>query len=67
MAGRKEKMQGKAMELQGEATGDPIRQAEGKAVSTVGQAKDSSAHARENLKSAACKPQSRTKRADRKA
>lgn len=40
MAGTKDKLAGKAMQAEGKATGDPIRQAEGKAVSMRGEAKD---------------------------
>ena len=40
MAGTKDKLTGKAMEAEGEATGDPIRQAEGKAVTKRGELKD---------------------------
>ena len=40
MAGKKDKLTGKAMEAEGKATGDPIRQAEGKAVSMRGELKD---------------------------
>jgi len=40
MAGTKDKMAGKAMQAEGKATGDPIRQAEGKAVSMRGELKD---------------------------
>lgn len=40
MAGTKDKLTGKAMEAEGKATGDPIRQAEGKAVSMRGELKD---------------------------
>ena len=40
MAGTKDKLAGKAMEAEGKATGDPIRQAEGKALSTRGELKD---------------------------
>jgi uncharacterized protein YjbJ (UPF0337 family) len=40
MAGKKDKLAGKAMQAEGKATGDPIRQAEGKAVSTRGELKD---------------------------
>jgi len=40
MAGTKDKLAGKAMQAEGKATGDPIRQAEGKAVSMRGEIKD---------------------------
>ena len=40
MAGTKDKLTGKAMQVEGKATGDPIRQAQGKAVSTRGELKD---------------------------
>jgi uncharacterized protein YjbJ (UPF0337 family) len=40
MAGTKDKLAGKAMQAEGKATGDPIRQAEGKAVSMRGELKD---------------------------
>ena len=40
MAGTKDKLTGKAMQAEGKATGDPIRQAEGKAVSMRGELKD---------------------------
>jgi uncharacterized protein YjbJ (UPF0337 family) len=40
MAGTKDKLTGKVMETEGKATGDPIRQAEGKAVSMRGELKD---------------------------
>jgi uncharacterized protein YjbJ (UPF0337 family) len=40
MAGTKDKLVGKAMQAEGKATGDPIRQAEGKAVSMRGTLKD---------------------------
>ena len=41
MAGTKDKLTGKAMQAEGKATGDPIRQAEGKAVPMRGELKDS--------------------------
>ncbi len=40
MAGKKDKLTGKAMQAEGKATGDPIRQAEGKAVEMRGELKD---------------------------
>ena len=40
MAGTKDKLTGKAMETEGKATGDPIRQAEGKVVAKRGELKD---------------------------
>ena len=40
MAGTKDKLAGKAMQAEGKATGDPIREAEGKAVSMRGELKD---------------------------
>lgn len=40
MAGKKDKLTGKAMQAEGKATGDPVRQAEGKAVSMRGELKD---------------------------
>jgi len=40
MAGKKDKLTGKAMEVEGKATGDPVREAEGKAVSMRGELKD---------------------------
>jgi len=40
MAGTKDKLAGKVMQAEGKATGDPIRQAEGKAVSMRGELKD---------------------------
>ena len=40
MAGTKDKLAGKAMQAEGKATGDPVRQAEGKAVSMRGGLKD---------------------------
>lgn len=40
MAGTKDKLAGKAMQAEGKATGDPIRQVEGKAVSARGELKD---------------------------
>jgi uncharacterized protein YjbJ (UPF0337 family) len=40
MAGTKDKLVGKAMQAEGKATGDPIRQAEGEAVSMRGEIKD---------------------------
>lgn len=40
MAGTKDKLTGKAMQAEGKATGDPVRQAEGKAVSARGELKD---------------------------
>ena len=40
MAGTKDKLSGKAMQAEGKATGDPIRQAEGKAVEMRGDLKD---------------------------
>lgn len=40
MAGTKDNLAGKAMQAEGKATGDPIREAEGKAVSTRGELKD---------------------------
>ena len=42
MAGTKDKAAGKAMEVEGQATGDPIRQTEGKLVSKRGEEKDAS-------------------------
>ena len=41
MAGTKDKLTGKAMQAEGKATGDPIRQAEGKAIDHVGQVRSS--------------------------
>jgi uncharacterized protein YjbJ (UPF0337 family) len=43
MAGMKERIAGKVMQWEGKATGDPIRQAEGKALSTFGRLKDKKA------------------------
>jgi hypothetical protein len=40
MAGTKERIAGKAMQWEGKATGDPIRQAEGKALSAFGRMKE---------------------------
>jgi uncharacterized protein YjbJ (UPF0337 family) len=40
MAGTKDKLAGKAMQAEGKATGDPVRQAEGKAVEMRGELKD---------------------------
>ena len=40
MAGTKDKLAGKAMQAEGKATGDPIRQTEGKAVEMRGELKD---------------------------
>jgi uncharacterized protein YjbJ (UPF0337 family) len=40
MVGTKDKLAGKAMQAEGKATGDPIRQAEGKALSMRGELKD---------------------------
>jgi|GraSoiStandDraft_4_1057263.scaffolds.fasta_scaffold3498651_2 hypothetical protein len=40
MAGTKEKLAGKAMQWEGKATGDPIRETEGRALSTFGRMKD---------------------------
>jgi uncharacterized protein YjbJ (UPF0337 family) len=40
MAGTKDKLVGKAMQAEGKATGDPVRQAEGKALSMRGELKD---------------------------
>ena len=40
MAGTKEKLAGKAMQWEGKATGDPIRETEGKALSAFGRMKD---------------------------
>jgi hypothetical protein len=39
MAGRKERIAGKAMQWEGRATGDPIRETEGKALSVFGRMK----------------------------
>lgn len=50
MAGRKEKVQGKAMEMEGKATGDKLRETEGKAVHKVGEAKSESARVADTLK-----------------
>jgi uncharacterized protein YjbJ (UPF0337 family) len=58
MAGTKEKMQGKAMEWEGKATGDPIRQAEGKSLSAYGRLKDGAARIRNRLTDAARKRKS---------
>jgi len=49
MAGTKDKLVGKAMQAEGNATGDPIRQAEGKAVSTRGKLKDHASKAKEHV------------------
>jgi uncharacterized protein YjbJ (UPF0337 family) len=43
MAGMKERIAGKAMHWEGKATGDPVRQAEGKSLSTFGRLKDKKA------------------------
>jgi uncharacterized protein YjbJ (UPF0337 family) len=40
MAGTKDELAGKAMQAEGKATGDPVRQAEGKAVEMRGDLKD---------------------------
>jgi uncharacterized protein YjbJ (UPF0337 family) len=40
MAGTKDKLAGQAMQAEGKATGDPVRQAEGKAVTMRGKLKD---------------------------
>ena len=40
MAGKKDKIAGKVMQAEGKATGDPIRQAEGKALVMRGEMKD---------------------------
>jgi uncharacterized protein YjbJ (UPF0337 family) len=40
MAGTKDKLAGKAMQAEGKATGDPVRQAEGKTVTMRGKLKD---------------------------
>ncbi len=39
MAGRKERLAGKAMEWEGKVTGDPIRENEGKALTNYGKLK----------------------------
>ena len=39
MAGTKERIAGKAMQWEGKATGDPIRETEGKALSAFGRMK----------------------------
>ena len=40
MAGTKDKVAGKVMQAEGKATGDPIRQAEGKLLSNRGELQD---------------------------
>jgi hypothetical protein len=40
MAGEKERIAGKAMQWEGKATGDPIRETEGKALSAFGRMKE---------------------------
>ena len=40
MAGTKDKLVGKAMQAEGKATGDPVRQTQGKVVSMRGEVKD---------------------------
>ena len=39
MAGMKERMAGKVMQWEGQATGDPVRRAEGKLVAVLGRLK----------------------------
>jgi uncharacterized protein YjbJ (UPF0337 family) len=46
MAGTKDKLAGKAMQAEGKATGDPIREAEGKVVSLRGELKDRASKAK---------------------
>jgi uncharacterized protein YjbJ (UPF0337 family) len=59
MAGRKEKVQGKAMEMEGKATGDKIRETEGKALHKVGEAKSGAARATDKLEGATRKSKSK--------
>jgi uncharacterized protein YjbJ (UPF0337 family) len=58
MAGRKEKVQGKAMEMEGKATGDKIRETEGKAVYKVGEAKSGAARVADKLEGSGRKSES---------
>ena len=64
MAGKKKKMQGKIMQWEGKATGDPIRQAEGKALSAVGGLQAQAESATGRLKGAARKARKRPTASD---
>lgn len=50
MAGTKERMAGKAMEWEGKATGDPVREMEGKALSNVGRLKGKTQKAKDTVR-----------------
>ncbi len=50
MAGKKEQLAGKVMEWVGKATGDPIRETEGKALARYGKLKEKIDEAKESLK-----------------
>ena len=49
-AGRKERVAGKVMQWEGEATGDPLRKAEGKALAAYGRLKGAAHKARKRSK-----------------
>jgi uncharacterized protein YjbJ (UPF0337 family) len=50
VAGKKEQVAGKMMEWEGKATGDPIRETEGKALARYGRLKGKVEQAKQSLK-----------------